>query len=63
MTRERPPDLHEFIRQFRGYAAVTVEGWAEWDRLSAEWQQSRRDQLRRELEINKRRAGSAKVAP
>jgi hypothetical protein len=56
------PDLHEFIRRFDGYAAVTVEGWAEWDRLSAEWRQNRRDQLHRELEISKRRARSTKVA-
>ena len=52
------PDLHEFIRRFNGYAAVTAEGWAEWDRLNAAWQQSRRDQVCRELEIrsSKRRA-------
>jgi hypothetical protein len=41
-----PPNLHEFISRFGGYAAVTAEGWTEWDRLIAEWQQARRDRLR-----------------
>jgi hypothetical protein len=33
-----PPDLHEFIRRFGGYAKVTPEGWAEWDLLNAQYQ-------------------------
>jgi hypothetical protein len=58
------PDLHEFIRRFNGYAAVTAGSWAEWDRLNAEWGQDRRDQLCRELEISKRRrrVGVAKTS-
>ena len=27
------PDLHEFIRQYGGYANVPPEGWNEWDRM------------------------------
>jgi hypothetical protein len=50
-----PPDLHEFISRFGGYAAVTAEGWAEWDRLNAEWQQARRGGLRLKAKANKRR--------
>jgi len=46
--RTDQPDLHEFISRFGSYAAVSAEGWAEWDRLNAEWRQNRRDQLRRD---------------
>jgi hypothetical protein len=66
MTHERrtdQPDLHKFISRFGSYAAVSAEGWREWDQLSAKWRQSHRDQLRREIEISKRRARNAKATP
>lgn len=31
-----PPSLHDWIRKFGGYARITAEGWAEYDRAMAD---------------------------
>jgi hypothetical protein len=32
-----PPNLHNWIDRYGGYANITAEGWADYDRAMAEW--------------------------
>jgi hypothetical protein len=48
--KQRPPDLQELVARFGGYNKITAEGWAEYDRAMAEYQQQRREVIAGELE-------------
>jgi hypothetical protein len=49
MERPKPPDLQEYVVRFVGYNKITPEGWAEYDRSMAEYQQRRREVVASEI--------------
>jgi hypothetical protein len=34
-----PPNLHDWIKHFGGYAKITPEGWADYNRAIAVWRE------------------------
>jgi hypothetical protein len=46
--KDSPPDLQALVAKFGGYNKITPEAWAEWDRRNAEYQQRRRERIRKE---------------
>jgi hypothetical protein len=53
---DSPPNLQEWIARYGGYAKIP---WTLWDSANAEWQERRREVLRKELEHNRRPKASA----
>jgi hypothetical protein len=43
---DAPPNLQDLVEEYFGYDFIDAEAWAEWDRLTAEWQARRRERLK-----------------